>query len=230
MLLGFLGTVIDTQQALVALKYFRFAIFETLFSLACQVAKAVGLHQNVESASSRDTSEEERINLFWTLFIMDKQLALMCGKGCHLHGFDCDVPLPASETTNDMPLRDHWVAAIKLAFLNENIYRSLYSAESTRSSDAQHQRKVEALTQKLNSWAAAHQQLLSEDESWSSQKSASSLELRYSMLTSQILVLRRSKKKESKAQILTNARASLNIIKELCQAPITIASNVALER
>ena len=161
---------------------------------------------------------------------MDKQLALMCGKSCHLHGFDCDVPLPASETTNDMPLRDHWVAAIKLAFLNEGIYRSLYSAESTRASEAQHQRKVEVLTQKLNSWATAHQQLLSEDESWSSQKSASSLELRYAMLTSQILVLRRSKRQESKVQILTNARASLNIIKELCQAPITIASNVALER
>lgn len=159
---------------------------------------------------------------------MDKQLALMSGKSCHLHGFDCDVPLPVSENTSDMPLCGHWVAAIKLAFLNEDVYRSLYSAESTRASDAQHQRKVEVLTQKLNSWATAHQQLLSDDETCSSQKSSSSLELRYSMLTSQILVLRRSKNRESKAQLLTNARACLNIIKGLCQD--TIASNVALER
>ena len=190
----------------------------------------MGLHQYMDSAGSRDTSEAERINLFWTLFIMDKQLALMCGKSCHLHGFDCDVPLPASETTRDMPLRDHWVAAIKLAFINEDIYRDLYSAESARASDAQRQRKVDMLNQKLRNWTTANQQLMNDDESGSSEKSSFSLELRYSTLTSEILVLRRSKNTESKAQILTNARAGLKIIKGLCQASATIASNIALER
>ena len=190
----------------------------------------MGLHQQVDSTSDRDTSEAERINLFWTLFIMDKQLALMSGKSCHLQGFDCDVPLPSSETTSDMPLRDHWVAAIKIAFINEDIYRNLYSAESARASDAQHQRRVELLIQKLRNWTTTHQQLLNDGESGSSEKSSFSFELRYAMLTSEILVLRRSKSKENKVQLLSNARAGLNIIKCLCQASITIASNFALER
>ena len=190
----------------------------------------MGLHQHSFTASSRDTSEAERINLFWTLFIMDKQLALMCGKSCHLHGYDCNVPLPASETTRDMLLRDYWVAAIKLAFINEDIYRNVYSAESARASDAQLQRKVEMLTQKLRNWTTAHQQLINDDETGSSEKSPFSFELRYSVLTSEILVLRRSRNRQCKAQILTNARAGLNIIKGLCQASITIGSNIALER
>ena len=228
--LNFFGIGADVQKALVALKYFRYAIFETLFALACQVAKAVGLHQQVDSGTNHNISNAERINLFWTLFITDKQLALMCGKSCYLHGFDCDIPLPASEVTSEVPIHDHWVAAIKLSFLNEDIYRSLYSAESTRVSDIQRQRKVELLTQKLINWATAHQQTLIGDDTWSSQKSSFSLELRYSMLTSQVLVLRRSKKRESNAQLLTNARASLKVIKDLCQAPSTIASNVAFER
>ena len=190
----------------------------------------MGLHQQVGSASNRDTSEAERINLFWTLFIMDKQLALMSGKSYHLQGFDCDVPLPSSDTTSDMPLRDHWVAAIKLAFINEDIYRNLYSAESARASDAQRQRRVELLTQNLRNWTTMHQHLLNDGESGSSEKWSFSLELRYSMLTSEILVLRRSRNRESKVQLLANARAGLNIIKCLCQASITIASNFALER
>ena len=190
----------------------------------------MGLHQQVDSASNRDTSEAERINLFWTLFIMDKQLALMSGKSCHLQGYDCDVPLPSSETTSDMPLRDHWVAAIKLAFINEDIYRNLYSAESARASDAQRQRRVEILTQNLRNWTTTHQQLLNDGERGSSEKWSFSLELRYSMLTSEILVLRRSRNRESKVQLLSDARAGLNIVKCLCQASITIASNFALER
>ena len=161
---------------------------------------------------------------------MDKQLALMSGKSCHLQGFDCDVPLPSSDNTNDMPLRDHWVAAVQLAFINEDIYRNLYSAESARASDAQRQRKVELLTQNLKNWTTTHRQLLNDGESGSPEKSSFSLELRYALLTSEILVLRRSKSRESQVELLSNARAGLNIVKSLCQASITIASNFALER
>ena len=161
---------------------------------------------------------------------MDKQLALMSGKSCHLQGFDCDVPLPSPESTSDMPFRDHWVAAIKLAFINEDIYRNLYSAESARSSDAQRQRRVELLTQNLRNWTTTHEQLFNDGESGSSEKWSFSLELRYALLTSEILVLRRSKTRESKVQLLSDARAGLNIVKCLCQAPITIASNFVLER
>lgn len=161
---------------------------------------------------------------------MDKQLALMSGKSCHLEGFDCDVPLPSSEATSDMPLREHWVAAIKLAFINEDIYRNLYSAESARTSDGQRQRRVEILTQNLKNWTTTHRQLLNDGGSGSSEKWSFSLELRYAMLTSEILVLRRSKSRDSRVILLSNARAGLNIIKSLCEASITIASNFALER
>ena len=161
---------------------------------------------------------------------MDKQLALMSGRSCHLQGFDCDVPLPSSESISDMPLRDHWVAAIKLAFINEDIYRNLYSAESARASDAQRQRRVELLTQNLRNWTTTHQQLFNDGETGSSEKWSFSLELRYALLTSEILVLRRSKSRESKVQLLSATRAGLNIVKCLCQAPITIASNFVLER
>ena len=138
---------------------------------------------------------------------------------CYLTVFGLANPYPSEEAN-----------APSTAFINEDIYRNVYSAESARASDAQRQRKVEMLTQKLRNWTTAHQQLINDDETGSPKKSPFSLELRYSVPTSEISVLRRSRNRQSKAQILTNARAGLNIIKGLCQASITIGSNIALER
>ncbi|KAL5357219.1 hypothetical protein BJX96DRAFT_172336 [Aspergillus floccosus] len=52
--------------ALTALKYFRFPMFESVFAQACQLSKAIGLHQRTDGPNER-----ERQDLFWSLFIVD---------------------------------------------------------------------------------------------------------------------------------------------------------------
>ena len=201
-----------------------------LFSLACQTAKAVGLHQQASSTTNQDGHESERINLFWTLFILDKQLALRSGQSCHLHSFDCDVPLPASGTVDDGPLYDQRVAAIGLAFVNESIYRDLYSAKSNRIPNAQRERKVDSLMQKLDDWVNKHQNLWSDQSARSLQKGPSGQELQYAMLTSRIMIVRRSQNSVYKAQQMSHARRGLSILKDIFEMSATVASNVALEQ
>ena len=201
-----------------------------LFSLACQTAKAIGLHQQSSSADIPDGPESERINLFWTLFILDKQLALKSGQSCHLHSFDCDVPLPVSEAVDDGPLHDQRVAAIGLAFVNESIYRDLYSAKSNRMPNAQRERKVDLLMQKLDDWASKHQNLWGDQSTRSAQKGSSGQELHYAMLTSRIMITRRSQNSAYRAQQASYAHRSLEILKTMFEASTSIASNVALEQ
>lgn len=55
------------MQALVALRYFSFTMFETVFAQACQLARTIGLHQTAAGAPQ----EAERRHLFWCLFIID---------------------------------------------------------------------------------------------------------------------------------------------------------------
>ena len=60
-------------QALIALKYFSLATFETVFAQACQLAKSIGLHQ-----SSPDSENAEQKDLWWSLFIIDESLPIVC--------------------------------------------------------------------------------------------------------------------------------------------------------
>ena len=177
--------------------------------------------------SDQDNTETEKINLFWTLFIIDKQISLACGRSCHLHSFDCNVPLP---DLDDSALREQRVATIGLAFLCEGIYRDLYSAKSIRASKAQRERKAEALMQKLNDWVASNQHLWSSLVAQSTQKMCSGKELHYAMLTYKLLIMRRSKSQGDAAQLKSHARDALIILKDAFEASGTIATNAVLQR
>jgi len=197
-----------------------------VFAQACQLAKSIGLHQQEHDSINPDI---ERRNMFWILFIIDKQLPFIRGQNCHLHTFDCDVPLP--EPGPGYPLFDHFLANIRMAYLQEDIYRSLYSAEAGRITESQRQQNVEDILGKLKVWSAAYQHLdvpISPDNSC--QKPYFGLELKYALLTSRILVQRRSKEKEAKQQRLDHSRESLSIIRKLCEARSAIGSHIVLER
>ncbi|KAL6717770.1 hypothetical protein ACLMJK_003855 [Lecanora helva] len=214
-------------MALTALSSFDHSTFDVLFALTCNIAKAVGLHRQSSLVDKQDGNDAERINLFWTLFIIDKCLALKCRRSCHLQSFDCDVPLPLAGAEDDVGQRDKWVAAIRLAFINENIYRDLYSAKSDRMSETRREEKVDVIMRKLDDWVSKHQ------HHWDEKATSPDMygrELRQAILTSRIMTTRRSQNKIYQAQQISYARQSLLILKHLATPPTSIASALALER
>ncbi|TAQ91168.1 hypothetical protein B7494_g548 [Chlorociboria aeruginascens] len=219
------------SMALVAITHFSYATFEIVFSQACQLAKAIGLHQQGHARNDTSPAAIERRNLFWALFIVDKQSLFICNKSSHLPFFDCDAALPLAPVP-DYPLHDHFLANIQISCILEEIYRNLYSAEAYRLTEAQHQQRVELLLERLKAWETTHYNVIFNPINSTStcQKPYFALELKYSVLVAGLLVRRRSKSKTHKQQGLEDDRECLNIIKTLSEARTTIGSFIVLER
>ncbi|OAA58076.1 Transcription factor [Niveomyces insectorum RCEF 264] len=90
-------------QALMALtlisqKHFSEHVTQYLLNQACFVAKAKGLHRQRRHAQedqepvTDDVDEQRRV--FWCLFTIDKDVALLLGQPPNLHHYDCAVPYP----------------------------------------------------------------------------------------------------------------------------------------
>src|SRR5436190_21408121 len=98
----------------------------------------MGLHQQdhrIEGYSEEEV--QERRNLFWTLFVLDKHFSLLTGKSCCLPSYDCDVLRPELEPANK--LQKYFNARIGLALVQERIYVGMYSAKALRATRAQKQ-------------------------------------------------------------------------------------------
>ncbi|OCL12672.1 hypothetical protein AOQ84DRAFT_311826 [Glonium stellatum] len=216
------------SMALIALKYYRYAIFEIIFSQACEIAKIIGLHQQAHQTSRGDATDTQRRNVFWALFIIDKQQSLISGKNCHLHNFDCDVPLP--DAIPEAPLNNIFIGSIKLACIQEDIYRSLYSAESKRISSTQLQNRVDNLMRRLRHWSSENGQLLQNNNRRSELIFCFALEQQYAFRVFHILIQRRSTGGDSRLQRVRSSREALGIVKSLCEVRNTAVGHLILER
>jgi hypothetical protein len=169
------------------------------------MAKSIGLHEPGVSTNT------ERTNLFWTMFIMDKLKLYKCSQPCHLWSFECSVPVPTSRQT-DLAL-DSFVAKIKVACLLEEVYQGLYSKRAEAQPLSLRDRSVAQLL-------AQHDVEFSEYESGTSITlrdfdPASDLYLRHLLLTTRVLVLLGSNSQVYKPQLLDSSRACLEIIASL---------------
>ncbi|KAJ5689022.1 hypothetical protein N7462_003414 [Penicillium macrosclerotiorum] len=197
--------------ALIALKYFRFTMFETLFAQACQLSKSIGLHHAISRhGTTSGHLEIERQNLFWSLFIVDKHASLIAGKPCLLPSYDCSVPLPTDE--------DHFTARVRLAHIHEELYRNLYSAEVRRIGRESINRRGEKIGRRLRSWAVQHEHVLSPPGPGpiSPPNKYCAMELRYALSTCWVLIQRRMITAQSRKSRLGHARDSLTLFKGLC--------------
>jgi len=184
-------TNLTVHKALVALNHFCYAVFEMVFAQACQLAKSIGLHQQnmillTPTLSGETCSGSYLLStnnyLLFVAKLPPSYVWLRCSTARAWPGY---------------PLFDHFLANIRMAYLQEDIYRSLYSAEAGRITESQRQQNVEDILGKLKVWSAAYQHLdvpISPDNSC--QKPYFGLELKYALLTSRILVQRRSKERK----------------------------------
>ncbi|PYH69346.1 Zn(II)2Cys6 transcription factor [Aspergillus vadensis CBS 113365] len=196
--------------ALVALKYFHFTLFETVFTQACELAKSMGLHRSMGNAARQCA---ECRDLFWSLFIIDKHTSLITGTPCLLPSYDVGLPLP---TSSGILLSDQFDARISLARIQERISRRLY-ASILRVSRKSLRRRAYKLIRRLNDWTTQHSHILYPPASTTT-TAQQAIELRYALCICHVLVQRCIPASESRQVRLEHARTGLQLLQELCES------------
>ncbi|BCR98940.1 fungal specific transcription factor domain-containing protein [Aspergillus luchuensis] len=192
--------------ALVALRYFHFTLFETVFTQACELAKSMGLHRSMGKPCA------EGRNLFWSLFIIDKHTSLITGTPCLLPSYDVGIPLP---TSSGILLSDQSDARISLARIHERISRSLYAGIPCVSRKCL-RRRAYKLVRRLNDWTTQHSHILYPPASTTT-TAQQAIELRYALCICHVLVQRCIPASESRQIRLEHARTGLQLLQELCE-------------
>ncbi|KAE8153839.1 hypothetical protein BDV25DRAFT_15217 [Aspergillus avenaceus] len=217
--------------ALVTREYHESRVFNLICHLACGLLKSMSSDQLLEPGEGKSTAlAEERRELYWTLFVMDKQRTCVTGHPFNLYFHDYNVQL-VPDGASLTPVQQARIMHIYMASLWEEIYVSLYSARAARQSYAHRQRKVEQLDRLAHKWCSRIPRLfadfapsaLSGEDKWR-------VELRYAFHLGQILIHSCSNTPSSKQAELRNAQAALRLIRQLLQAPATETSLALLCR
>ena len=214
---------------MVAREYWNGKLFARICQMACNIAKHMGLQRISGSPTSDPSSEDkEKADLFWTLYIMDKERAFMSGIPPDIYLFDTDVRLSGQESGYTLP--HYRVALIHMMSLWEDIHMSLYSSRVGRERASQVDTKVSKLNTRLSAWATRHIQLLDNAANDSPWFPYLSLELRYVFHVAQILTHRCGSSNESKQRRIIHARAALSIIKYTYDAAPSLRNAALLRR
>lgn len=137
--------------------------------IACRIIFVLGGHTAVASPPHREPTIRDRQilqlrNMFWLVYIIDKEISLRTGQPPILQDEFCDLSLPHDY------LGPHYTRAatdaheigattppslpgdIRLSILKSRTCRLLYSFDATRKSDVELLRSIRELDEELESW------------------------------------------------------------------------------
>jgi len=106
----------------------------TLVATAARLSHAVGLHRWLDDFGLTVEQADERRNVFWILFAMDKGMSLQSGRPSIIQDQDIGVALPKEKPDQFFPdgkrLFDTFIVSAKLALIESRVYSELYSARA----------------------------------------------------------------------------------------------------
>ncbi|RDW93052.1 putative C6 transcription factor [Aspergillus mulundensis] len=103
----------------------------TLTSTASRLCQELGLHQ-MPSIENLDVKEKKhRLSLFWSIYCMDRALALRLGRAATIPDYDIDVPMSFEGFSADIFKSAH-LLWIELARIQGLVYQHLYSPAALR--------------------------------------------------------------------------------------------------
>ncbi|CAZ81579.1 unnamed protein product [Tuber melanosporum] len=229
----------NPSQAVVAVEISRPGLCWSLMSGAARLATAIGLHRRPPSPCPFSKLElEERKAIFWNVYILDKCLSLTFGRSTCLPDFDCDTEMPEGDGKAVYFL--NFIALIKLAKIQSNIYMRLYSAAATRQETAEKEKAILELDSELRDWWTQSRAVFdtagNPDAAVNQGAPAaplavfSKLELKFSYLCSLTLVHRMARPDmaiwaESDNLCLESARDSIRIINEVVECNLDVANS-----
>lgn len=96
--------------------------------MAISLAQSLGWHRRSALIGESEFAKKKKMSIFWSLYVIDKQLALRLGKASILQDYDIDMPLPGPQytavTSKFSGLFQRWVSAARVV---GNVYKQLYS-------------------------------------------------------------------------------------------------------
>ncbi|KAM0342657.1 hypothetical protein ACHAPU_009387 [Fusarium lateritium] len=114
----------------------------------------MGLHQSQASFSDLPPNDMlERHKVFRSLYIRDKNIAILRGSTSWLPGHDSDVPPSSDETGTGTP---DLTARLELAELQDEVYQTFHAASAPNLRLTRHEQVLSQLQQKLERWASTH--------------------------------------------------------------------------
>ena len=187
-----------------------------LVANAGRLALSMGLHQIREEHTLPDDKEQERQrNIFWTIYILEKDICFRCDRPAMINDDDIAIsfpliPVSVEATTNTMEglvLR----ALSELAYLESRIYSRLISAKGRIQSITERQRHTDTLNNRLQSWRVTLPvSIRPEEESSNSQRlSINASILNFAYQNCRIVLNQSSLWTDGKDDIETDPRALL---------------------
>ena len=212
---------------MVAREYCESQVFERLCHMACLVAKNMGLHRLPRNSNGATSEEDaERTELFWALYVLDKERVFMTGQPCDIYFFETDMQL--LECDIKCTPQHYTVAHNHLMSLWEEIHISLYSSGARRKGSSHLFKQVTKLSKLFRNWGCKYKVLLKTPSSVeASAKDCYRSELKYCFHVGQILIHRCGHEETSKQQRINSVYSALNIIKDIHESSSNI-SKVAL--
>ena len=131
-----------------------------LISAALKLAHRIGLHRRCLDPNISAAEIEERKRVFWIAYCFDKDLSLQMGQPSAQDDDDMDVELPSEFDSGlvypDKSTRiDIFNSRVRLAMIQGQIYKRLYSVKARRQSIADQIIAARELEAMLQSWRAS---------------------------------------------------------------------------
>lgn len=124
-----------------------------MVSAAAQHCLALGYHREHKITRMPSKEAERARNLFWQIYIFDKNRSLRLGTAPVIQDFDIDTRRPVpSETRGLRPWEETTTYMIELSSLQARIYQSLYSPSANNLEPNERQDVVSQLAAKLTKW------------------------------------------------------------------------------
>lgn len=187
-------------KSIAAQMYYPLGFALSIFAQACVLARTTGLHQARSTPEGVSPEEaQERLKVFFSLYLRDKSLSVSRGSVCWLPSFDCNL---SSEFGDDSSADSKLATRVQLARLQDESYRLLHSADSPRPSSAKYKSALLRIEQGLEHWANANGVFSSP------YASSRDVDLQLEFLTARICVFRTSPEPSHVLRTLNDARAS----------------------
>lgn len=125
-----------------------------------RLAHAIGLHRSLNNFGLSEDQTDERRNVFWILYIIEKGFSIQSGRPSVIHDQDIGISLPTENPTiSTFPSGKRefntFVIVAKLARIESRVYSELYSARSRTRSVLQRLKSIGILDTELQKWRNA---------------------------------------------------------------------------
>jgi hypothetical protein len=124
-------------------------ICKKLVTHGCMIVQSLGWHRSSSTENDDGPLREQKLLIFWMLYIIDKNLSLRLGQASIFQDYDLDLSLPPVDLSAPIgPLGrvTLWVEAARVTSL---VYQQLYSPTALKQTDAARLQAVQQLLQQV---------------------------------------------------------------------------------